>query len=1037
MILVCERACVDAIEHCLMFLSFYCLSSLFIYRTHIESLRLRSLTTTLSLSSPRTRTSPMALPNAQLAWPVNRVRQEFVNFFTARDHTFWAGSPVVPLQDPTLLFINAGMNQYKTLFLGTADPKTEYGQLRRAANAQMCIRAGGKHNDLDDVGNDTYHHTFFEMLGCWSFGDYFKKEIVPWAWELLTTVYKLPADQLYVTYFEGDPALGLEPDLEVKALWEKLLPADHIVPGNAKDNFWEMGDTGPCGPCSEIHFDRIGGRNAASLVNKDDPMVIEVWNLVFIEFERRSATELVPLPKKHVDTGMGLERLTSILQGVTSNYDTDAWTPLFEAIQRVTGVETPYSAVRHETNHDLTVAYRVVADHARCLTTALADGAVPDSVGRGFVLRRIIRRAIRYGVQFLNAKTGFFSELVEAVVESLGPFYERLQVPKTVQRIKALLLEEEQSFEKTWGNGLKHFQKAVADCKKQAPHVISATDAFILHDRYGFPVDLTQLLAQKEGVSVDMKGFQEQMKQNQVSAGRVAAAKAFMDVYDVEKLKEKNVPTTVDQKKYIWEEATSEIVAIFDKKEKTFIQMLMPSAPAKPSKDAQKDDERYAIIVAETNFYSEAGGQVHDTGVLVASQDCVFNVRRVMSVGGYVIHIGNLDSTSTCPLPACAGVELHVDYERRLCIASNHTATHQLNWVLRRVLQEEKPDQFFEVHQKGSLVTESLLRFDFSYPNKLTTEELKRVEKLLNERVTSDLAVSRQEVPLDVAKTIYGCRHMFEETYPNPVAVISVGASVEDILKDPTNTKWGEYAIEFCGGTHLEMLCEAQQAVILSEEALMKGVRRMVIVTRDAARAALEDGSKLEEEVNQQLSVPVSAASVKALSVLGKKVNDSSVPLLYKASLRETIDAAIKEQNAALKVMAAQAKAQAGEAGKAFSASQADAANHFFTVATTEYGADREALQAYADAFLEGRSNAGICVLGVDEADGKGLAIILLASELLKAHPSLSAVQWAKASVGKGGGKPHAAQSGFPAAKWKEVQQKAEKEACVMEAALA
>lgn len=968
---------------------------------------------------------------SQLAWPVAKVRQTFVDFFVQKKgHVFWKTSPVIPLQDPTLLFINAGMNQFKDLFLGTADPQTEFGRLQRAANSQLCIRAGGKHNDLDDVGNDTYHHTFFEMLGCWSFGDYFKKEIIPWAWELLTEVYKLPKDQLYVTYFEGSKELGLEPDLETKQLWEKFVPADRIIPGNAKDNFWEMGDTGPCGPCTEIHFDRVGGRNAASLVNQDDPLVLEVWNLVFIEFERRSPTELISLPRKHVDTGMGLERLVSVLQGAESNYDTDVWALLFQAIQRVTGCPVSYDSVRSDNNNDITVAYRVVADHIRCLTTALADGAVPDSVGRGFVLRRIIRRAVRYGVQFLgNPKTGFFSELVEAVAESLGPFFPHLAEPRTIQRVKAILLEEEQSFAKTWSTGLKHFQKSVTESRSRTSKggvvTISGQDAFILHDRYGFPVDLTFLLAQKEGVQVDMEGFQEQMKTNQLSAGRVAAAKTYLSVHEVEKLKEDDIPTTNDAAKYDDKAIQSEILAIFDKTKETFVSCLPPKNNG--------GEEGYALILASTNFYAESGGQIYDTGLVVASGDCVFEVKKVYSIAGYIVHIGNfVQDAQACPLPTGACVEMQVNYERRRRIESNHTSTHVLNWTLRRVLEDNKPDQFFEVHQKGSLVTEDLLRFDFSYPTKLSVEELEEVEKLLNEKISKELKVYREQVPLEKAKEISGCRHMFGEKYVDPVTVVSVGVPVEELVKNPVNEEWKDYPIEFCGGTHMKLVSDAQQAVILSEEALMKGIRRMVVVTREAARAAIEEGEAMEREVQAVIDGPVSPAALKALSVLNKKVNDSSIPLLYKYDLRDKIDRAIKTGNAELKALAGQAKEKAAVGGEEMGAEVKKAhgssnAPVLKAIVLEEFGADREILQAFAEAFIKAAGpRSGIFAAGVDDAGEKGLAIVQIGAELAK---SFSAVEWAKHSVGKGGGKPLAAQSGFPGNNIAEVMKKATEEA--------
>lgn len=960
-----------------------------------------------------------------IEWPVSRVRDEFVEYFRKQNHTFVPSSPVVPHNDPTLLFNNAGMNQFKALFLGTADPSTDFGRLERAANSQLCIRAGGKHNDLEDVGRDTYHHTFFEMLGSWSFGDYFKKEAIQWAWELLTEVYKLPKDQLYVTYFEGDPTNNLAPDLEAKALWAELVSEDHIIPGNAKDNFWEMGDTGPCGPCSEIHFDRLGGRNAADLVNKDDPMVVEIWNLVFIQFERQAGGKLIPLPKKHVDTGMGLERLTSILQKVYSNYDTDAWIPIFEAIQQATGYPKSYIEIRDDPNNEAIVAYRVVADHIRCLTTAVGDGAMPDSVGRGFVLRRIIRRAVRYGVQFLGAKPGFFSELVDSVSLSLGPFFPHLQEPRNVQRIKAILADEEQSFAKTWETGLKHFNQAAVDAKARNSDTISGSDAFVLHDRYGFPVDLTCLLAEKANMKVDIDGFNAEMKANQVSAGRMAAAKTFIDVYQLEELRSRNVEQTNDDAKYTWEESSGDIVAIFDKKNGSFVPLLEPHNDL--------GDESVGIIMNSTNFYAESGGQIYDTGRLVAAEDCVFDVRKVYSVAGYVVHIGNLSKDSEAPLPSCAVVQQQVDYQRRKSIGANHTSTHELNWVLRRVLEEEKPDSFVEVQQKGSLVTEEMLRFDFSYNTKLSNEDLINVEQLLNERIEKNLPVYRAKVPLSDALAINGLRHMLGENYPDPVSVISIGVPVEKLVEDPANDEWRQYSIEFCGGTHLDNLREAERAVILSEEALMKGVRRVVVATRAEATKALEAGLVLKTEYDALVESQPTAANLKALSVLNKKVGDSSIPLVFKNEIRENIDATVKHMNSALKTLAAEAKEKALAEGKALGETYDAAAAPFFVHHVTAYGAEREALQAFADGFTNAsKGPVGVFVIGSDGE--KALAVVALPKEFV--DKKLSAVNWAKSSIGKGGGKPNAAQSGLPDAQVGEALTKALAEAEKMKASL-
>nr|CCC90799.1 putative alanyl-tRNA synthetase [Trypanosoma congolense IL3000] len=962
-------------------------------------------------------------------WPISRVRQEFVDFFERRGHTFVPSGAVIPHDDPTLLFTNAGMNQFKNLFLGTADPNTDFGRLTRAVNSQMCIRAGGKHNDLDDVGRDTYHHTFFEMLGSWSFGSYFKREAILWSWELLTEVYKLPKDRLYVTYFEGDPVTGIAPDEESKRLWLELVPEDHVIPGNAKDNFWEMGDVGPCGPCSEIHFDRIGNRNAAELVNKDDPMVIEVWNLVFMQFERREGGVMVPLPKMHVDTGMGLERLASILQGVHSNYDTDAWMPLFDAIQKVTGFDKSYAEIR-DTCCDATVAYRAVADHIRCLTVALADGAMPDCVGRGFVLRRIIRRAVRYGVQFLGAKTGFFHKLVDSVVASLGDFFKHLQEPRTVQRIKGVLADEEASFARTWETGLKHFNKAVAEA---VGNIISGENAFVLHDRYGFPVDLTSLLAEKANMKVDLDGFHATMKASQLSSGRVAAAKTFLDVHQVEQLKAMGIAPTDDASKYVWKSRVAEVKAIFDRRSGAFVEMLLP--------DPDVNSEDIGIILDATNFYAEAGGQIYDTGRIFAAPDAIFDVQKVYNIGGYIVHVGSMrapcgnegDVGVPVPIPVTAAVELQVDYDRRLPIAANHTSTHLLNWCLRRVLEEEAPNNFVEVHQKGSLVNAEMLRFDFSYNSKVGHSDLIKVEKIFNELVQKEMNVYRKEVTLDTARRIVGLRQMFGEKYPDPVSVISIGVPVEQLIEDPENEQWRAYSTEFCGGTHLSNTRDVQMGVILSEDSLMKGIRRIVFATRDAASRAQKEGNALQQEYHEIISRPPSDMVSKSLSVLNKKVGDSAIPLLLKNKLREDIDGSIKQVLASLKAQAAQLKESAAAAGRSAAEVHDTEAVPLLVRHLTCTGADREALQAYADGFCKAASgNVALFLVGSDGE--KALALVTMPPAFVS--KKLDAVSWAKAAIGKGGGKPQAAQSGFAAVDLDKVLEKAEAEAAKMRNAL-
>lgn len=951
-------------------------------------------------------------------WPVAKVRETFVEFFKQKyAHAFIPTSPVVPRKDPTILFANAGMNQFKELFLGTADPNSDFGKLKRAVNSQICIRAGGKHNDLDDVGRDTYHHTFFEMLGSWSFGDYFKKEAIAWAWELLTEVYKLDKDRLYVTYFEGCEAQGVAADEETKGIWKQYVSEDRILPGNMKDNFWEMGDTGPCGPCTEIHYDRLGGRNAAHLVNKDDPMVIEVWNLVFMQFDRTSKG-LKKLPSPHVDTGMGLERITSILQNVLSNYDTDAWTPLFDEIQKITGFRHGHGYEGADASQDAIVAYRVIADHIRCLVVALADGAMPDNVGRGFVLRRIIRRAVRFGVQFLGAQTGFFSQLVDAVVASLGPFFPHLADPRSVARTKAILLDEEKSFARTWQIGLKHFETAKATAVSAKSTEINSKDAFILHDRYGFPVDLTKLLAEKENMTVDVEGFKKEMKANQTSGGRVAAVKTFLENFQVDELQKKGVPTTADNAKYQWENAQGKVLAIFDKKAGVFVDSVTGTE--------EEEELNVGVILDCTNFYAEGGGQIYDTGSLGAKNG-TFTVLRVYGYGGYICHIGRVAEGT---LSVGETVDLDVNYERRLPIAVNHTCTHQLNHTLREVLQFGNPDAFTEVNQRGSIVTDDYLRFDFSWNAKLTAKEIADTEKLLNDVIAQDLPVFSKLVPLQDAMAIKSLRCMFDEKYPDPVTVVSIGKSMDEVLANPQDEELKKFSLELCGGTHIKSMGEAQDAVIVSEESSMKGVRRIIIYTRQAAAEARAEGvlyAKDFERIRTGYAPSELDDKLKALSVLQKKINDSMIPLTLKMQLRDDIEGEVKLTNTQKKEVAAANKQRAQDFGATLSK---DAKGSLFVFQMTDFGADRECLQAIADAFQAALPDSGLCLIGVDAPKDKVLVMTFLSKSLV--DKGLSAVTWAQKICGKAGGKPNAAQGGLTADKVDEAVKVAGAEVAAM-----
>jgi alanyl-tRNA synthetase len=544
-------------------------------------------------------------------------------------------SSVVPLSDPTLLFTNAGMNQYKSIFLGTVDPASDFATLKRAVNSQKCIRAGGKHNDLDDVGKDSYHHTFFEMLGNWSFGDYFKKETIEYSWELLTKVYGIDPKRLYVTYFEGSE--GLDADLEAKELWTSVgVPEDHILPGNMKDNFWEMGDQGPCGPCSELHYDlrepKDGEyRNAASLVNADDPEVIEIWNNVFIQYNREPDRSLRPLPNKHIDTGMGFERLVCLLQKKMSNYDTDVFTPLFKVIQDITGAREYRGGFGKDDPDGIDTAYRVVADHVRLLTFAIADGGYPNNVGRGYVVRRVLRRGARYARKYFQTEIGdFFSKIVPSLVEQMGTMFPEIKAKET--DIKEALDEEEKSFAKSLDRGEVMFEKYANKAKKQGSHDLSGDDVWRLYDTYGFPEDLTKIMAEERGLNIneqDVRDAQEKAREASKGDKKAAAALVKLDVHDLGALEGMNdVPKTDDSAKYGRENITSVIKAIYHNKK------FLKSTTEVPK------GEQFGVLLDKTNFYAEQGGQEYDTGRLLVDGEAEIQVDNVQVYGGYVLHTG-------------------------------------------------------------------------------------------------------------------------------------------------------------------------------------------------------------------------------------------------------------------------------------------------------------------------------------------------------------------------------------------------------------
>ncbi|XP_073001197.1 alanine--tRNA ligase [Typha latifolia] len=941
--------------------------------------RARVLSTSVSSLYAMTRESSSPAAAAGMEWPAERVRRTFTSFFEEKGHVNWTSSPVVPLDDPTLLFANAGMNQFKPIFLGTVNPGTPLGRLSRACNTQKCIRAGGKHNDLDDVGKDTYHHTFFEMLGNWSFGDYFKKEAISWAWELLTQVYQLPTDRIYATYFGGDEKSGLAPDNEAREIWLKFLPPGRVLPFGCKDNFWEMGDTGPCGPCTEIHFDRLGNRDAASLVNNDDPTCIEIWNLVFIQFNREADGSLRPLPAKHVDTGMGFERLTSILQKKMSNYDTDVFMPIFDAIQQATGARPYTGKVGSDDADKIDMAYRVVADHIRTLSFAIADGSRPGNEGREYVLRRVLRRAVRYGREVLKAQEGFFSGLVGIVVEVMGDVFTELKQHES--KIKDIIAEEEASFGRTLVKGIEKFKKAAQDVQGNK---LSGKDAFVLWDTYGFPMDLTQLMAEERGLMVDVEGFNSAMEEARQKA-RSARNKAVgdsivMDAEATSELHKNGVATTDDSYKFVWHKGHESVIkAIYTGSE--FLEAVCSEA-------------EIGLVLESTSFYAEQGGQIYDTGCIEGTFGS-FQVNNVQIYGGFVLHIGSLSGGSSVLSTGDKAI-CKVDYDRRTLIAPNHTCTHMLNFALREVLGDH-------IDQKGSIVLPEKLRFDFSHGKPVHPEDLRKIESIVNQQIKDELDVYASEATLVAAKRIAGLRAVFGEIYPDPVRVVSIGRKVEDLLVDPDNKEWLSISTELCGGTHISNTKEAKAFALLSEEGIAKGVRRITAVTTECAFKAMELASSLASEIDDASKLEGSLLEKKVAS-LKSRSDAAAIPAALKADLRAKISQLedqlrkakkkLVEENIqkAIKAAIQVAEAAASE-GKAFCVSRVDV------------GLDTTAVR---EAVLKVMEQKGLAVMVFSADDTSNKAVVYAGVPTNGSKDGLAVLEWLTAAMaplkGKGGG---------------------------------
>ncbi|MCQ2327142.1 MAG: alanine--tRNA ligase [Bacteroidales bacterium] len=701
----------------------------------------------------------------------NEIRKRFIDFFASKGHTVVPSSSMVVKNDPTLLFTNAGMNQFKDIFLGNVQKP-----YNRATDAQKCLRVSGKHNDLEEVGHDTYHHTMFEMLGNWSFGDYFKKEAIAYAWELLTEVYKIDKNNLYVTYFGGDEKEGLAPDNEALNYWKEWISEDRILPGNKHDNFWEMGETGPCGACSEIHIDlrseeekkKISGRD---LVNKDNPLVIEIWNLVFMEFNRMADHSLVPLKEKNIDTGMGFERLCMVLQGKQSNYDTDVFQPLLQKIAKDAGLE-------YGKDEKKDIAMRVVADHLRAVSFAIADGLLPSNAKAGYVIRRILRRAVRYGYTFLSFTEPFMCNLVDTLVAQMGEQYQELQKGRDL--IVKVIKEEENAFLKTLSNGIVKFEKYIAD---NPTGKINGDFAFELFDTYGFPVDLTELMAKEQGREIDMVSF-EQNLQKQKDRSRNAASIKTDDWVEL-------VPDFTDVEFVGYDNIEAEVKIVKYRKVET------------------KGQSMYQIVLNKTPFYAEMGGQVGDTGMLQNGEEKV-SIIDTKKENNLAIHI-----TKQLPSDVNATFKAVVNVKRRNSIERNHTATHLLHHALRTVLGSH-------VEQKGSYVDEKRLRFDFSHHSKMSKEEIRQVEQLVNEEIRKNiLADDHRDVAIDEAREM-GAMALFGEKYGDKVRVIRFGES-----------------IELCGGTHVKSTGTIGMFKVINESAVAAGIRRIEAVTGEEFEAFL------------------------------------------------------------------------------------------------------------------------------------------------------------------------------------------------------
>ena len=846
------------------------------------------------------------------------IRESFKQFFASKEHQIVPSAPMVVKGDPTLMFTNAGMNQFKDIILGNVPRKYP-----RVADSQKCLRVSGKHNDLEEVGHDTYHHTMFEMLGNWSFGDYFKKEAINWAWEYLVEVLKLNPGRLYATVFEGSPAEGLDRDNEAAGYWEQYLPKDHILNGNKHDNFWEMGDTGPCGPCSEIHIDLRSDEeraavSGADMVNKDHPQVIEIWNLVFMQFNRKADGSLEPLPAKVIDTGMGFERLCMALQGKTSNYDTDVFQPIIKVIAGMAG--TTYG-----TDKQQDIAMRVIADHIRTIAFAITDGQLPSNAKAGYVIRRILRRAVRYGYTFLDRKEAFMYKLLPVLIETMGDAYPELIAQKTL--IEKVIKEEEESFLRTLETGIRLLDKKMEETKAAGKTVLNGVDAFTLYDTYGFPLDLTELILRENGMEADIEEFNKAM-QKQKERARNAAA---IETGDWITLKEGECKFVG----YDLFECEAEILRYRQIK--------------------QKNKVLYQIVLDQTPFYAEMGGQVGDTGWLIADDEKI-DVIDTKRENNLPVHL-----VTKLPKDVTATFTAKINVKKRIQCECNHSATHLLHEALREVLGTH-------VEQKGSYVSPDSLRFDFSHFQKVTDEEIRKVEILVGEKIRANFPLEEhRNMPIAEAKAL-GAMALFGEKYGDEVRVVKYGSSVE-----------------LCGGTHIPATGMIGSLRVIGESSIAAGVRRIEAVTAEGAEQFVYAQQDLIRELRALMNhMPNLAQAMK------KSIEEN-------AEMKKQIEDYIREKSMRLKE---EIVAKASE-------------SNGIKVMQFVGKANADAMKNVAFQIKAETTDSFVFVAGIID-DNKCTLMLMLSDDLVKEglHAGKIVKEAAKHIQGGGGGQPHFATAG-------------------------